>query len=325
MTEGKRLKIFQKFWNTMTWNERKLQVQALVQCENVKRRRGESEVSKRKYSMKYFLQVDLERIRVCKRMFGNTLGLKETLILSWVKEFNREPDDYQGSRKSETRRARFAEKNTAVYQFLQSLPKMESHYCRASSTKLYLEPLWRSNAALYNFFKREYCGERNLEPPSIATFMKIFEELNLSLYMPKKDLCDVCEAYNTKNLSEDKYNLHQTLKLEARHEKEKDKSTSDVTVKVYAMDLQSVLLSPKSTVSAMYYKTKLVVHNFTIYNLKSKEGFCFLWNESEGALTANEFSSIISFFVEQEVKKSEGNLSEMIFFSDGVGKLSCTA
>ncbi|CAH1980252.1 unnamed protein product [Acanthoscelides obtectus] len=274
MTEENRLKIFQKFWNTMTWNERKLQVQALVNCDNVKRRRGELEVSKRKYSMKYFLQVDLEKIRVCKRMFGSTLGLKETLILSWIKEFNSEPDDHQRSRKSETRRAKFAEKNTAVYQFLQSLPKMESHYCRSSSKKLYLEPLWRSNAALYNFFKREYCGERNLEPPSIATFMKIFEELNLSLYIPKKDLCDVCEAYKTKNLSEDKYNLHQTLKLEARQEKEKDKSTSDATVNVYAMDLQSVLLAPKSTVAAMYYKTKLVVHNFTIYNLKSKEGFC---------------------------------------------------
>lgn len=91
----------------MTWNERKLQVQALVQSENVKRRRGEFEVSKRKYSMKYVLQLlDFERIRVCKRMFGNTLDLKETLIL---KEFNREPDDYQGSRKSETRRAGFAE------------------------------------------------------------------------------------------------------------------------------------------------------------------------------------------------------------------------
>lgn len=165
---------------------------------------------------------------------------------------------------------------------------------------MYLEPLWRSNAELYKFFKREYCTERNLDPPSIHTFMKTVEELNLSLYMPKKDLCDVCEAYNTKNLTEEQYNMHQTLKLEARHEKEKDKSNTDTTVNVYAMDLQSVLLSPKSTVSAMYYKTKLIVHNFTIYNLKSKEGFCFLWNESEGGLSANEFSSIISFFVEKD-------------------------
>nr|CAI5820909.1 unnamed protein product [Callosobruchus analis] len=124
--------------------------------------------------------------------------------------------------------------------------------------------------------------------------MKVFEELNLSLFMPKTDLCDVCEAHKSKNFSEYEYNLHQTLKREARQEKENDKSNSDLTVNVYAMDLQCVLLSPKSTVSAMYYKTKLIVHNFTIYNLKTKEGFCSLWNESEGGLTANEFSTIIS-------------------------------
>ncbi|CAH1114789.1 unnamed protein product [Psylliodes chrysocephalus] len=59
--------MFQTFWNTMTWSERKLHVQTLVQCENVKRRRGQQEVSKINYSTKYFLKLDLERIRVCKQ------------------------------------------------------------------------------------------------------------------------------------------------------------------------------------------------------------------------------------------------------------------
>lgn len=182
----------------MTWNERKIQIQALVQCENVKRRRGEEAVSRRKYSMKYFLKVGLERIRVCKRMFGGTLGLKETMILSWIKEFHNADkennigarSDLDISKKSEIRRAKFAEKNAAVYQFLQSLPKMESHYCRSSSEKMYLEPLWRSHAELYNFFIKRFCVERQLQTSSIHTFMKIFEELKLSLYTPKKDLCD---------------------------------------------------------------------------------------------------------------------------------------
>ncbi|CAH1970972.1 unnamed protein product [Acanthoscelides obtectus] len=174
-----------------------------------------------------------------------------------------------------------------------------------------------SNSA--NEDNSNYNEERNDPDTSLNTTRTRSEEKIRSALPraePKKDLCDVCEAYKTKNLSEDKYNLHQTSKLEARQSKEKDKSTSDVTVNVYPMDLQSVLLASKSTVAAMYYKTKLVVHNFTIYHLKSNEGFCFLWNESEGALTANEFSSIISVFVEQEIRKNEG-LREMIFFSDG--------
>lgn len=302
----------------MTWNERKLHVQALVQFENVKRRRGQEEVSRRKYSIKYFLKVDMERIRVCKRMFGGTLGLRETMLLNWIKESDSTDHGNDiGNRRSEVRRVKFAEKNSAISQFLQSLPKMESHYCRSSTKKMYLEPLWHSNAELYKFFKQKYCVEHKVEAGSIHTFMKLFEEMNLSLYIPKKDLCDTCESYNTKNLSQEEYDMHQKLKEEARQEKERDKSCTDPSVKVYAMDLQSVLLCPKSTVSAMYYKTKLIVHNFTIYNLKSKEGFCFLWNESEGGLTANEFSSIISFFVEEEVRKSGGTIREIIFFSDG--------
>lgn len=53
---------------------------------------------------------------------------------------------------------------------------------------------------------------------------------------------------------------------------------------VYTMDLQAVLLSPKSQVSSLYYKTKLIVHNFCLFNLKTSEGYCYLWNETEGGL-----------------------------------------
>lgn len=74
-------------------------------------------------------------------MFGGTLGLKETMLLTWIKECNNGNGegndgislDGQVSRKSEARRAKFAEKNTSFYQFLQSLPKMKSHYCRSST------------------------------------------------------------------------------------------------------------------------------------------------------------------------------------------------
>ncbi|KAK5640325.1 hypothetical protein RI129_011136 [Pyrocoelia pectoralis] len=86
LSEEKRIKIFQTFWNKMTWSDRKIQVQTLVKCEYVKRRRGQNNESKRNFSIKYFLKVDLETIRVCKRMFGGTLGLKETMVLTWIKE-----------------------------------------------------------------------------------------------------------------------------------------------------------------------------------------------------------------------------------------------
>jgi len=39
-----------------------------------------------------------------------------------------------------------------VSTFLESLPKMESHYCRKSTSKLYLEPLVQSHLQLYNIY-----------------------------------------------------------------------------------------------------------------------------------------------------------------------------
>lgn len=83
------------------------------------------------------------------------------------------------------------------------------------------------------------------------------------------------------------------------------------------MDLQIVLLAPKCIVSAMYYKTKLAVHNMTFYDLQNKDDTCYLWNEKESRLTANEFSTIVvSHFdtIKISLKESE---NEIVIFSDG--------
>ncbi|CAH1105623.1 unnamed protein product [Psylliodes chrysocephalus] len=60
-------------------------------------------------------------------------------------------------------------------------------------------------------------------------------------------------------------------KEEARSEKGGDKLfENDV---VLTVDLQSVLLAPKAKVTLVYYKTKLAVHNYTLYDIKSNDGY----------------------------------------------------
>ncbi|CAG9783179.1 unnamed protein product [Diatraea saccharalis] len=121
---------------------------------------------------------------------------------------------------------------------------MESHYCRKKTSKLYLETLWESKAQLLKVYNNEFCKDNNCDPVSIATFSEVFEQMNLSLYQPKKDACDLCEKYKTKNVSEEEYKCHIKKKESARVEKESDKkSTKEVT-----MDLQAVQLCPRSNV-----------------------------------------------------------------------------
>ena len=58
---------------------------------------------------------------------------------------------------------------------------------------------------------------------------------------------------------------------------------------MWTMDLESVLMCPKTKASAMYYRAKLVVHNMTYFNLKTKEGFCYVFDESIADLSSQMF------------------------------------
>lgn len=317
LTEEKRQIIFNYFWS-LSWPEKKIYIRDLAKLECVKRRRGTEENSRRDYTIKYYLKLRNEYIRVCKKMFLGTLGMKETVVLNWLKQslnIEDSPAVGRSQRVSEQRKKKFGDSQKRLLEFFNDLPKMESHYCRASSTKLYLDSIWHSKSDLYQFYKADFCTQHNLTPVSITTFFKCYEEMNLSIYKPKKDLCDICVAHSTNNISEEMYQLHQELKEEARIEKETDKKSEKGFI--FTMDLQSVLLSPKSTVSAMYYKQKLVVHNFTLYNIKNADAFCFLWNETEGSVTANEFATIIVYFIETEILTKMKEKEDIILYSDG--------
>lgn len=100
------------------------------------------------------------KARVCQTMFLNTLSITEKAFRSWkIKERHGEDedaDDDQGINNQDTaprRRNKNSARNQALNDFLDSLPKMESHYCQKSTSKLYLEPSWKSKQELF----REYC------------------------------------------------------------------------------------------------------------------------------------------------------------------------
>jgi len=52
--------------------------------------------------------------------------------------------------------------------------------------------------------------------------------------------------------------------------KERKEVIGDPSKLVYTMDLEAVMLRPLLKASALYYKTKLAVHNFTVFSLANK-------------------------------------------------------
>lgn len=179
---------------------------------------------------------------------------------------------------------------------------------------MYLEPTFKTKAGVYSLYKENWCAEQQINPLSSATFSNVFEDLNLGLFKTKKDECDICVGYRTKNIEENIYREHIIKKDGAREAKTEDKSSTN---RVFTMDMQSVLLCPKSNVSALYYRTKLIVHNFTIFDLHSKDGYCYLWHEGEGELSANCFSSIICDFLTNTVIPQLEPAQQIILYSDG--------
>lgn len=315
LSEAERTQIFNYFWSKLGWEQRRIYVDLLVEKTNTRRirnRKNETE-SRREFSWLYYLKLeDDTKFRVCKNMFLNTLGIKEKSVKAWkntdaktleakLPEVLDEPAETDGDRKE------------LLFQFFRDLPKLESHYCRAKTTKLYLETNWDSKASLYRFYKL-WSESHKIKPLSSKVFDTVFSDMNLSLFKPKKDECEKCVSFKTNNLSKDEYALHEIRKNQAREALKID-TVSDH--KVFCMDTQAVLLSPKSNVSSLYFKMKLMVHNFTIYDVKTHEGYCFIWHEAAGGVTSNEYSSIIIHFLKKYVFETLSEGQKIILFSDG--------
>lgn len=67
ITEEARLKIFKNFWDEMNWDQRKVFVINHVKKCDVKRIYTETEDSRRKNTLQYFLTVGNEKLQICKK------------------------------------------------------------------------------------------------------------------------------------------------------------------------------------------------------------------------------------------------------------------
>ena len=73
----------------------------------------------------------------------------------------------------------------------------------------------------------------------------------------------------------------------------KKNSKSDSSFHAVTFDLQAVLYTPHAGQNQIYDKRQLAVYNFTIYDGSSKDGHCFVWDETEGKTGTSEISSAL--------------------------------
>lgn len=302
-----RVALFENFWKTMTWDEKRAYVTSMVDKKEASHRKTNAENFRKSGSFVYYLKLNGLKRQVCRNMFLNTLGIGRSHIRGWLTKPKVTQKAKRNSAKTNGGDTSFAIK------YLNEMPKLPSHYCRKSSSKLYLEPIIQSKSHLFKIYKQK-CGEDGFQAVCRRKFFALFDDQNLSIHHPKKDRCDVCCSYEAGNLGEDEYKIHIKNKEDARAEKRTDKANAqEGKCHVITMDVQSVLLSPVLNASALYYKTKLAVHNFTIYDLVTRHAKCFLWDETEADLVASVFATCLISYLEE---RFTDNLP-IIIFSDG--------
>ena len=84
-------------------------------------------------------------------------------------------------------------------------------------------------------------------------------------------MCNTCVSYHVGNISQDDYNAHVKLKNDGLELKENDKTTANnMTTFVITADTESLLTAPHNASKMIFFHTKLNVHNFACYDLKTR-------------------------------------------------------
>ncbi|XP_050338146.1 uncharacterized protein LOC126764482 [Bactrocera neohumeralis] len=313
ITEDQRQALFKQFWQ-MDLKEKQTYVNTLIQVTTPARMRNRKDKHKSRGSrtFQYHVRVEQKSVKVCRKFFLNTLSIGRRTVLNWVKQPTISRNTTQNAPQQNCSIAR-----ESLNSFFNSLPTMESHYCRATTQKKYLLPEWSSKKQLFEFNVEDWFNAHGKPPLSISAFYNTLADQKLCLFFPKKDQCEICARNTVGDILDDVYNLHHAKKHEAREEKQKDKIEEAF---VFTIDLQAVLMAPKAQVSSLYYRTKLQVHNLVFYNLINHDAYCFIWNEVEGVLSAEEFANIWVFFIENKIIPNlteNAAATKIILYSDG--------
>ena len=84
---------------------------------------------------------------------------------------------------------------------------------------------------------------------------------------------------------------------------------------VCTFDLQSLLYTPLSLVSVMYYIRKLCCYNLSVYNLGTQAGTCYVWSETE----AGRGSCEVTMCLRLQLLSLVINIEHVVMYSDVCG------
>lgn len=336
LSEEERRNVFDRFWSladhTRQWD-------FILKHTSISSPAKKSEDARiqRKSSRKHFLTIGKKSVFVCKVMFLNTLGICDSWVETAVKKHllsvNNSPTSpsknpmRDGRGTHDNRPIRTTEEAVNyVIEHINSFPRVPSHYCRRTSKREYLEHTL-SVAKMFDKYLEWVKNIKKLEGKQIVKirqYRQIFNtKFNIGFHKPRKDQCAFCNKFKfstrlEKEQLKQKLARHILNKQQSRALKSSDKEEglSDSTLCTVTFDLQKVLPCPRSDTSVFFYRNKLSLYDFTVFDNCSRIANCYMWDETRAKRGSNEIGSCLLLFIETMVKEGK---KEFRFYSD-----SCT-
>lgn len=205
----------------------------------------------------------------------------------------------------------------AVKSFIKRLPAVPSHYCRKDTTKLYLPVEFKNIKNLYRCYKTELIS-KGVDVVSERVFREIFNtNFNIGFHVPKKDKCIKClhfEGQKPEDCAELKHHLDEKEASKKRLECHRQLGKENPSFLCTSFDLQKVLNTPHGNNMLLFYSRKYAVFNLCFYESITRNGFCFIWGETEAKRGANEIATIIQKYIQNV--DSRGTITSLILYSD---------
>ncbi|XP_012940161.1 uncharacterized protein LOC106012278 [Aplysia californica] len=296
ITETDRREIFQDFYKLADLQKEREFVARHIETTEPKVGKPNSRRSK---THAYYLTVNGKRLKVCRNTFLATLSISEKfvrVVLSKITETGVVEEDKRGGRQSEQMKTREEQNRDKISRHIDRFSRVESHYCRASSSKEYLSPDLTLSKMYDMYVKENSCNDI----PSFHTYRRVFKTKSLAFHSPKKDQCSLCNSFRKgdeaqKNELREIYNRHEAEKQKVRQLKEdcKKMAQADHSILAGNFDLQQVIYLPISHEDALFYKRRLSNFNLTFYNLGDHTCDCFIWHEGQSRRGSSEISTAV--------------------------------
>lgn len=313
---------FDRYWSLPNTEKQYYFAQCINKSAPNKRQRPDYK-GKKNVSMEFQLIVgsdDCTTIRVCKEFFMGTFDISNSQIKTHCKNM-----DHSGTLKPKVRKTPATkipdEKIEDIINHINSFPRIESHYCRSTTQRLYLDPALsiRKMYALY----REKCTSTGKTAVKLWKYEQVFStKFNLGFHAPRKDICDKCKQYQASNAAgglsaeeQEAKDLHGKSREEVRAERHRDTANPDTGTLVVSFDMENVFALPRTSVSSAFYRRKFNTYNLTARVNRTTKGYCAIWNEKMSSRSGNDIASGINALL-PEIIKDHPDTRHLILWSD---------